>query len=232
MASNKPVILVIEDDPPIRRFLKASLTTQGFDLMEAGTAESGLALAASSAPDIILLDLGLPDKDGLEVIHQIREWSAVPIIILSARGQEKDKITGLDAGADDYLTKPFSVGELLARIRVMLRRSHPAENENPETPFLLGDIRVDFLRRQVFRGEEEIHLTPIEYKLLATLIRYQGKVVTHRQLLKEVWGPSHSEQNHYLRIFILQLRRKIEKDSNRPTYLITEPGIGYRLKDE
>lgn len=200
--------------------------------METDNGKDGLSTAASNPPDIILLDLGLPDMDGLDVIRQIREWSAVPILILSARGQERDKIAGLDGGADDYLTKPFGVGELLARIRVLLRRSVAIDRSETATVFMLGDIRVDFDSRQVFRGEEEIHLTPIEYKLLAALIHHQGKVVTHRQLLVEVWGPSYSDQNHYLRIYILQLRRKIENDPNLPRFIVTEPGIGYRLKDE
>jgi two-component system KDP operon response regulator KdpE len=156
----------------------------------------------------------------------------VPIIVLSARGQERDKVANLDAGADDYLTKPFGVGELLARIRVALRKAMPAEEGKPEVMYALGPIKVDFARRLVFRGPEEVHLTPIEYKLLAVLIKHRGKVVTHRQLLKEVWGPSHVEQNPYLRIFILNLRRKLEDDPTRPQYLLTEPGVGYRLRDE
>jgi two-component system KDP operon response regulator KdpE len=227
-----PVILLIEDDAQTRRFLRASLVTQGFDLLEAGTGREGLALAASRVPDVVLLDLGLPDMEGMAVIHQIRTWSNVPIIILSARGQERDKVANLDAGADDYLTKPFGVGELLARIRVALRKAMPAEEGKPEVMYTLGKIKVDFERRLVFRGSEEIHLTPIEYKLLSVLIKHRGKVVTHRQLLKEVWGPSYIEQNPYLRIFILNLRRKLEDDPTRPQYLLTEPGVGYRLRDE
>jgi two-component system KDP operon response regulator KdpE len=228
----KPRILLIEDDPRIRRFLRASLPTQGYELLEAGTGSEGLSLAASQVPDIILLDLGLPDMEGIEVIRRLREWSPIPIIILSARGQERDKVVNLDAGADDYLTKPFGVGELLARIRVALRRTGPGEEGKTADLFTLEKLRVDFDRRQVFRGEEEIHLTPIEYKLLSVLIKHQGKVVTHRQLLKEVWGPSSVEQHPYLRIFILNLRRKLEDDPTRPHYLITEPGVGYRLRGE
>jgi two-component system, OmpR family, KDP operon response regulator KdpE len=227
-----PRILLIEDDSHIRRFLRASLPTQGYELLEAGTGSEGLALAASQVPDIILLDLGLPDMEGMEVIRRLREWSAIPIIILSARGQERDKVANLDAGADDYLTKPFGVGELLARIRVALRRGGAGEEDKASDCFTLGQLRVDFARRQVFRGAAEVHLTPIEYKLLSTLIKHQGKVVTHRQLLKEVWGPSHVEQHPYLRIFILNLRRKLEDDPTRPHYLITEPGVGYRLRGE
>ncbi len=227
-----PTILLIEDDAQIRRFLRASLVTQGFNLIEAGTGREGLALAASQVPEIILLDLGLPDMEGMEVINQLRLWSNVPIIILSARGQERDKVANLDAGADDYLTKPFGVGELLARIRVALRKAMPAAEDKPEAMHSLGKLKVDFERRLVFRGSEEVHLTPIEYKLLSVLIKYRGKVVTHRQLLKEVWGPSYIEQNPYLRIFILNLRRKLEDDPTRPQYLLTEPGVGYRLRDD
>jgi two-component system KDP operon response regulator KdpE len=228
----KPIILLIEDDPQIRRFLRASLVTQGYELIEAGTGREGLALAAARVPEVVLLDLGLPDMEGLEVIKQLRAWSGVPIIILSARGQERDKVANLDAGADDYLTKPFGVGELLARIRVALRKSLPAEESQQEPIYSLGKIKVDFERRIVFRGQEEVHLTPIEYKLLAVLLKHRGKVVTHRQLLKEVWGPSYIEQNPYLRIFILNLRRKLEDDPTRPQYLLTEPGVGYRLRDD
>jgi len=227
-----PTILLIEDDPQIRRFLRASLVTQGYELIEAGTGKEGLALAASRVPEVVLLDLGLPDMEGLEVIKQLRTWSSVPIIILSARGQERDKVANLDAGADDYLTKPFGVGELLARMRVALRKSIPAEEGKQEVRYSLGNIEVDFERRLVLRGQEEVHLTPIEYKLLAVLLKHRGKVVTHRQLLKEVWGPSYVEQNPYLRIFILNLRRKLEDDPTRPQYLLTEPGVGYRLRDD
>jgi two-component system KDP operon response regulator KdpE len=227
-----PIILLIEDDPHIRRFLRASLVTQGFDLIEAETGREGLALAASRVPEVVLLDLGLPDMEGIEVINQLRTWSSVPIIVLSARGQERDKVANLDAGADDYLTKPFGVGELLARIRVALRKVMPVEEGKPEIIYSLGNIKVDFERRLVFRGQEEVHLTPIEYKLLSVLIKHRGKVVTHRQLLKEVWGPSYIEQNPYLRIFVLNLRRKLEADPTRPQYLLTEPGVGYRLRDE
>jgi len=228
----KPHILLIEDDPQIRRFLRTSLGVQGYELIEAETGNEGLALAASQVPDVVILDLGLPDLEGIEVIRRLREWSSMPIIILSARGQERDKVANLDAGADDYLTKPFSMAELLARIRVALRRKLPAEDGKPVPIFTLGDLKVDFERRRVSRGQEEIHLTPIEYKLLSVLIKYRGKVVTHSQLLKEVWGPAYTGQNPYLRIFILNLRRKLEADPTRPYYLITEPGVGYRLRDE
>jgi two-component system KDP operon response regulator KdpE len=225
-------ILLIEDDPQIRRFLRASLPTQGYELLEAGSGREGLGLVAAQIPDLILLDLGLPDMEGIEVIHRVREWSNVPVVVLSARDQEREKVATLDAGADDYLTKPFGVGELMARIRVGLRRPSQAREGRKETVFSMGNITVDLEKRQVFRGSEEIHLTPIEYKLLTTLIKYQGKVVTHRQLLKEVWGPSYTDQNPYLRIFILNLRRKLEDNPTRPTYLLTDPGVGYRLRDQ
>lgn len=228
----KPRILLIEDDLHIRRFLRASLPTQGYDLLEAASGREGLSLAAAQVADVLLLDLGLPDMEGIEVIRQVREWSAVPIIILSARDQEREKVATLDAGADDYLTKPFGVGELLARIRVVLRRSPQAGEGTKETVFSMGNITVDLERRRVFRGSEEVHLTPIEYKLLTTLIKHRGKVVTHRQLLKEVWGPSYVDQNPYLRIFILNLRRKLEDNPTRPAYLLTDPGVGYRLRDQ
>ena len=224
-------ILLIEDDHQIRRFLRATLLTQGYDLLEAGTGQEGLSMAASHLPEIILLDLGLPDMEGIEVIRRLREWSQVPILIISARGQEREKVTNLDAGADDYLTKPFGVGELLARVRALIRRLPLEEEKVHELRFEWGGIVVDFERRQVFRGSEEIHLTPTEYKLLSVLIQYRGKVVTHRQLLKEVWGPSYVEQVPYLRIFILNLRRKLEEDPARPAFIITEPGVGYRIKE-
>ncbi|HAY22857.1 response regulator [Desulfobacca acetoxidans] len=228
----KPSILLIEDDANIRRFLRLTLVTQGYELIEAETGQEGLAQAFARVPDLILLDLGLPDMDGIDIIKQIREWSQVPVIVLSARGQEREKIINLDAGADDYLTKPFGMGELLARIRVVLRRAVPTEEGASETTVRFGKITIDFERRQIWRDQEEIRLSPIEYKLLSTLIKYRDKVVTHRQLLKEVWGPGATEQNIYLRVFILNLRRKLEDDPARPVFLITEPGVGYRLKIE
>jgi len=225
-------LLLVEDDAHIRRFLRATLVTQGYALLEVETGEEGLALAAAQVPDLVLLDLGLPDMDGKEVIRRLREWSEVPIIVLTARGQEREKVASLDAGADDYLTKPFGVGELLARIRAAMRRVRMPEQGRVEQVLSLGDVTVDLERRRVTRGAEEINLTPIEFKLLSVLIRQRGKVVTHRQLLKEVWGPSYIEQNPYLRIVILNLRRKLEENPTRPHYLITEPGVGYRLRDE
>jgi two-component system KDP operon response regulator KdpE len=232
MSNTGPVILVIEDESQIRRFLRATLTGHGYTLVEAGTARDGLALAAARQPDLIILDLGLPDLDGLEVTRQLREWTPVPIIVLSARGQEQDKIAALDAGADDYLTKPFSVGELQARMRVALRHAARTVQEPAEPILTIGKLHIDLARRQVFVSDAEVHLTPIEYKLLATLVRHAGKVVTHRQLLKEVWGPAYEHETHYLRVYMGQLRHKLEKDPARPRYLTTEPGIGYRLRSE
>jgi len=215
----------------MRRFLRVSLTGHGFRLIECETGSDGLTQAATHNPDAILLDLGLPDMDGIEVTRRLREWTRTPIIVLSARGQEQDKIAALDAGADDYLTKPFGMGELLARIRVALRHKDVV-GEAGEPVFAVGDLHVDLSRREVRVGGEEVRLTPTEYNLLAMLVRNAGKVVTHRQLLKEAWGPTHTSQTHYVRIFMSQLRHKIEKDPARPRYLITELGVGYRLKAE
>ncbi|WP_437976984.1 response regulator [Sorangium sp. So ce295] len=232
MSDASPLVLLIEDEPQMRRFLRAMLAARGYRLVEAETGSDGIAQATTRNPDLVLLDLGLPDMDGLEVTRRLREWSAVPIIVLSARGQEQDKIDALDGGADDYLTKPFSAGELLARLRVALR--HAASAARGATAeghrFAVQDIEVDLARRVVLRAGEEVHLTPIEYKLLTTLIRHAGKVLTHRQLLGEVWGPAYAGQAHYLRVYMAQLRHKLERDPARPSVLITEPGVGYRLK--
>jgi two-component system KDP operon response regulator KdpE len=226
-----PTVLLIEDEPQMRRFLRAALGGAEYDLVEASTAREGLAQAAGRNPDVILLDLGLPDLDGLEVTRQIREWSRAPIIVLSARGQEGDKIAALDAGADDYLTKPFGVGELLARMRVALRHAlRTADGSEPV--FEAGGIKVDLARRQVLRDGVEVHLTPLEYKLLATLVKHAGKVLTHRHLLKEVWGINAINQTHYLRVYVTQLRHKLERDPTQPRLLQTEPGVGYRLRGE
>jgi two-component system KDP operon response regulator KdpE len=222
----KPLILVVEDDPQIRRFLRAALSSEGYRIQEATTAQEGLAQAAAHSPDFVLLDLGLPDCDGLEVIRGIRQWSTAPILVLSARGQERDKIEALDLGADDYVAKPFTVGEVLARIRAGLRRS----NTVAAGPiFHLGQIEVDLDKRVVKVNSEEVHLTPNEYKLLQVLIKHAGKVLTQRQLLNEVWGPNATEQGQYLRVYIAQLRRKLEQNPARPKHLQTEPGVGYRL---
>jgi len=224
-----PLLLLIEDDPAMRRFLRAALGTHDFRLVEAGTMREGLAQAAGRNPDVILLDLGLPDGDGLDATRQLREWTPTPIIVISARGQEHDKIAALDAGADDYLTKPFSVGELLARIRVALR--HRAAGDEAPAIFVAGALKVDLGRRTVTVGEADVHLTPTEYKLLAVLVKHAGKVLTHRQLLLEVWGSHQATQTQALRVYVTQLRHKIEPDPARPRLLITEPGVGYRLKD-
>jgi len=228
-SQNEPVAVVIEDEPPIRRFLRATLDGQGYRVFEAGTGEAGLVEAATRQPDVVIVDLGLPDIDGLEVIRRLREWSTVPIVVLSARGQEQDKIAALDAGADDYLSKPFGVGELLARMRVALRHAARFGQDAGESSFTQGDLSVDLARRRVLMHGQEVHLTPIEYRLLTSLVRHAGKVLTHRQLLKEVWGPSHTGETHHLRVHMAQLRRKLEVDSARPRYLLTEPGVGYRL---
>jgi two-component system KDP operon response regulator KdpE len=224
-----PKILLIEDEQEIRRFLRVSLVGHGYQRVEAEAGKAGVMQAATQQPDLIILDLGLPDIDGMEVIRQVREWSKIPIVILSARGQEREKVTALDAGADDYLTKPFSVEELLARIRVALRHAIQSAGQGGEPVFVLDDLRVDLARRQVWVGEAEVHLTPIEYRLLCTLIQHAGKVLTHRQLLKEVWGPDSVFETHYVRVYMAQLRHKIESDPARPRFLLTEPGVGYRL---
>jgi two-component system KDP operon response regulator KdpE len=226
-----PVVLVLEDEPPIRRFLRPSLASQGYRVVEAETGEDGLLQAATRQPDLVVLDLGLPDLDGIEVIRRLREWASMPIIVLSARGGESDKVAALDAGADDYVAKPFAVGELLARARVALRHSAQARDVG-ESTYTLRNLRVDLGRRRVWLGDAEVRLTPIEYRLLAILVRHAGKVLTHRQLLQEVWGPGQVEQTHYLRVYMANLRRKLEADPARPQLLRTEPGVGYRLLTE
>src|SRR5262245_48429287 len=229
MAIHEATVLLIEDEAEIRRFLRTSLPAHGYRLYEATTGADGVAQAKARNPDIILLDLGLPDVDGIDVIRQVREWSSIPILVLSAREQEQSKVAALDSGADDYVTKPFGVNELLARMRAALRHT---PGEPTESVFTLGDLKVDLGRRQVFVSAKEIHLTPIEYKLLTTLIRYAGRVMTHRQLLKEVWGPLHVEEGHYLRVYMRQLRNKLEDNPAHPRYLVTELGVGYRLRAE
>jgi two-component system, OmpR family, KDP operon response regulator KdpE len=232
MTHTEPLILLIEDELSVHKFLGASLSAHGFRLLDAETGKDGLARAADYNPDVILLDLGLPDMDGLEVTRRLREWSAVPIIVLSARGHEKDKIDALDAGADYYLTKPFSTGELLARIRVALRHSVRLADSSSQPVFIVGDLRVDLAGRHVFVGDKEVHLTPTEYKLMTVLVRYAGRVLTHQQLLKEVWGQHHTQDTHYLRVHLAQLRRKIEPNAAQPRYLLTETGVGYRFADQ
>ena len=227
-----PAIVLIEDEAQIRRFLRAALTGQGYRLFEAATGEAGLVEAATRQPELVILDLGLPDLDGLEVIRRLREWATIPIIILSARGQERDKIAALDAGADDYVSKPFGMGELLARMRVAIRHASRGPSDPGESTFCVRDLHVDLGRRQVMVAGNAVHLTPIEYRLLATLIRHAGKILTHQHLLKEVWGPNQTDQAQYLRVYVAQLRRKLENDPARPRYLLTEPGVGYRLASE
>jgi two-component system KDP operon response regulator KdpE len=229
MTATRPTVLVIEDDPPIRRFLRAALEGEGMAVQDADTGRRGLAVAAARRPDLVILDLGLPDMDGLDVIRELRAWTRIPILILSAHSREQEKVAALDAGADDYLTKPFGVPELLARLRAHLRRSNLVGAGSVGSRFQFGDVIVDLDARQVVKAGEVVRLTPIEYRLLAAMIRDMGKVLTHRQLLREVWGPGHAEDSHYLRIYMAQLRRKLESDSAKPTHLLTETGVGYRL---
>lgn len=225
-------VLLIEDETEIRRFLRATLPAHGFRLYESSTGQDGLNQARSRNPDLLLLDLGLPDLDGTEVIRRIREWSAVPILVLSARDQERMKVAALDLGADDYVTKPFGIDELLARMRTALRHTARIADGTGESIFALGDLRIDLGRRQVFVSDKEVHLTPLEYKLLTTLVQHAGKVLTHRQLLKAVWGPLHVEEGHYLRVYMRQLRNKLESNPAHPRYLLTELGVGYRLRTD
>lgn len=230
MPGPDPLILVIEDEAPIRKFLRATLTAHGFRVNEAGTGRDGVIQAGMSPPQAIILDLGLPDTDGLVVLKQLREWCPAPVIVLSARGQESDKVTALDAGADDYLTKPFGVGELLARIRVALRHADHGGADLGST-FAMGDVTIDLARRVVTKAGQEVRLTPTEYNLLATLVKHAGKVLTHKHLLTNVWGPTHSGDVQYLRVFMQQLRHKLEDDPTQPKWLVTESGVGYRLRE-
>lgn len=222
-----PTILVIEDEPDIRRFVRSSLGAEGYRVIEAAAGKRGAIDAGTHKPDMAIIDLGLPDIDGIEVVRRIRQWSPMPILILSARAQERSKIEALDAGADDYVTKPFAVGELLARVRVALR--HAVRSRSGGSVLQFESASVDLDKRVARRGGQDIHLTPIEFRLLAALAKHLGMVVTHRQLLAEVWGPTHKDDTHYLRIYMKQLRDKLEKDPVRPRHLITEIGIGYRL---
>ena len=227
-------VVLIEDDKEIRRFVRSVLATSGFHVWEAETAERGLIEAATRQPELVILDLGLPDRDGLEVIRDLRTWTAIPILILSARGEEAQKVAALDAGADDYLSKPFGVPELLARMRALLRRAMLLRNPEGAGKSLVefGNLRVDLAHRTVTRGGEAVHLTPIEYRMLTVLLTNTGRVLTHQQLLKEVWGPSHVERTHYLRVFMAGLRRKLEAEPARPKHLLTVSGVGYRLDIE
>jgi two-component system KDP operon response regulator KdpE len=232
MTASLPLVLLVEDELPIRKFLGASLASAGYRLEEASMGREALRIAAQSPPDLVILDLGLPDMDGQELLTQLREWLAAPVIVLSARDQEQQKILALDHGADDYLTKPFSTGELLARIRAALRHAARIGGESAATTYEIGELKVDLAARRVFTGGNEVHLTPIEFKLLTTMIHSAGKVLTHRQLLKEVWGPQQVTETHYLRVFMANLRRKLEADPAQPRYLLTEQGVGYRLASE
>lgn len=230
MSKIDPVIIVIEDEPSIRKFLRTSLGSQGFTVFETDTGRQGVIEAGVRKPDLMILDLGLPDMDGIEVIRAVRHWSTMPIIVLSARSQEQHKIDALDMGADDYLTKPFGFGELMARIRVALRHASRVDESAPNNVFLAGSLKVDLNNRLVSVEDREVSLTPIQYRLLAVLVKHSGKVMTHRQILKEVWGPSYQDNVHYLRIYMSQLRQKLEADPTQPRYLLTESGVGYRLK--
>jgi two-component system KDP operon response regulator KdpE len=232
LMSPEPSVLIIEDEPQIRRFLRLSLDCQGYRSIEANTARDGTLQAMQARPDIIILDLGLPDLDGVEFLGQLREWSHMPVIVLSARDREEDKVVALDAGANDYLTKPFGVNELLARIRVLLRCTVNGGAAGESPVFEVGDLRVDLTARQVVVRGEQQHLTPTQYRLLTTMIKHAGKVLTHRQLLKEVWGPDSVREHQYLRVYVGQIRQKIETDPTRPRYLLTESGVGYRFAAE
>lgn len=227
MSETNARVLVVDDEPAIRRFLHVSLSARGYTIFEADSGQAALSAVTSDRPDLIILDLGLPDMDGVEVTRLLREWTRLPIIILSVRGREADKIAALDAGADDYLTKPFGVGELFARMRVALRRAAQAE---VQPVFSSGDLAVDLARRMVTVAGNEIQLTPTEYDLLRALVTNAGKVLTHHQLLREVWGMGYEQEMHMLRVNISNLRRKIEPDPTRPRYILTEPGVGYRLR--
>jgi two-component system, OmpR family, KDP operon response regulator KdpE len=229
MSAPGPIVLVVEDELPVRRFLRAALSGHGYRVIEAGTCAEAEALAPSHNPDVFLLDLGLPDGDGVDLTRRLREWSRAPIIVLSARGREDDKVDALDAGADDYLTKPFGVNELLARLRVAVRHAGSTSAEQ-HVLFEVGPLRVDLARREVQVDGAEVHLTPTEYRVLALLAQHAGKMLTHRQILREVWGP-HATAAHYVRVQMAELRKKIEADPARPRLLVTEPGVGYRLRD-
>ncbi|MBI5490374.1 MAG: response regulator [Deltaproteobacteria bacterium] len=229
MSQAGPLVLIVEDEAPVRRFLCTALEAQGYRTVEADTAQAGLAAATTRGADLILLDLGLPDGDGLDVVRRVREWSGVPIIIVTVRDRDDDKVRALDAGADDYLTKPFSAAELLARIRVALRHAAATGSPDGEAALEIGPLRIDQERREVRVGGRAVHLTVHEYRLLTLLARHAGKVMTHRQILGEVWGPPFVDKLQYLRVFVAQLRKKIEADPSRPRLLVTEQGVGYRV---
>jgi two-component system, OmpR family, KDP operon response regulator KdpE len=228
MAESAPVAILIEDERQIRRFVRTALEAEGWSVIEADTMRQGLADTGARKPDLIILDLGLPDGDGMEFIRELRGWSKVPVIVLSARVGEQDKIEALDGGADDYLTKPFGVGELLARVRAASRRRQGVESLS-DAVFEFGDVRIDLSRRTVEKRGVQIHLTPTEYRLLILLVANAGKVLTHRQILREVWGPSHSEDGHYVRVYMGHLRQKLEDEPAQPKHILTETAVGYRL---
>jgi two-component system KDP operon response regulator KdpE len=232
---NKPTILVVEDDKSIRNFICVSLNANGYKLIETDSGQNAISLAASHRPEIIILDLGLPDIDGIDVITELRKLTKAPIVVVSARGQEKEKVRALDSGADDYLTKPFSLPELLARLRVALRHLIPASISNQQewsSMFTVGELKIDYEKRHVFLSSDEIHLTPLEYKLLVLMAKHAGKVLTHKFILREIWGDTNGSDTLSLRVFMANMRRKIEKEPAQPRYLLTEVGVGYRLADE
>lgn len=231
MTDTGQTILVIEDEPQMRKFVRASLTSHGFQVLEAATMREGEALATTHGPHLILLDLGLPDGDGMTLVRRLREWSRVPILVVSARGREADKVDALDAGADDYLTKPFGAAELLARIRVAFRHAGDGAAARATPILTIEPLRIDLDRREVSVAGQPVHLTPIEYRLLVLLAQNAGKVLTHRQILHDVWGPAYAGQTHYVRVHMAELRKKIEADPARPRLLLTEPAVGYRLRD-
>lgn len=228
MSESTITVVLVEDDKAIRRFVQVSLESESIRVVEAEIGRRGLSLAASARPDLVIVDLGLPDMDGVDLIRQLRDWSSVPVIVLSARTREEEKVAALDAGADDYLTKPFGVAELLARIRAHLRRRDRGASDDT-SKLCFGTVEVDFAMRTVKRDGQAVHLTPIEYRLLVSLAQHAGRVLTHRQLLQEVWGPSHVESAHYLRIYMGHLRQKLERDPAQPQHIMTETGVGYRL---
>jgi two-component system KDP operon response regulator KdpE len=232
VSDSRATVLVVDDEPQMRKFIRITLDANDYQVIEATTAAEAVRQATSRTPDLVLLDLGLPDADGSEVIKRLREWSPIPIVVISARGKEDEKVNALDAGADDYVTKPFGSAELLARIRVALRHAaRPADGASPEVE-IGEDVRVDLARRVVQVRGEEVHLTPTEYKLLAVLVKHSGMVLTHKQLLDQVWGPGHAHQMQYLRVYMTQLRHKLEREPARPKHLLTEAGVGYRLRVE
>jgi two-component system KDP operon response regulator KdpE len=230
MSENKPLVLVVEDEPQMRKFVRIALDSNGYRVVEAGTVEEGLRQASSYVPDLALVDLGLPDSDGFEFTRRLREWSNIPVLVISARGQEPSKVKALDEGADDYLTKPFGAAELMARIRVALRHAARAPDSSSGVVAIGEEVTIDLVKRVVTVRGAEVHLTPIEYKLLTALVKHAGMVMTHRHLLELVWGPGHAHQMQYLRVYMTQLRHKLEKEPAHPRYIVTEPGIGYRLR--